>query len=114
MKEYCEKKKSFIMNQGVLLKKRWSLWYSSETWALTERMKGVLRASDRRMLRYIAGVRWQDGLSSEQVARRCGVEELEMKFGRGILSWLGHVMRAGEGVKMIQNSLEEGLLEDQR
>ena len=81
------------------------LLYGSETWALTERMKGVLRACDWRMLRYIAVVRWQDGLSSEQVARRCGVEELEMQFCRGILSWLGYVMRAGEDsrVKMIQN-----------
>ena len=83
--------KSLLMNQGIPLKARGGVYescirsvllYGSETWALTERMKGVLRACDRRMLRYIAGVRWQDGLSSEQVVR-CGVEELEMKFGRG-------------------------------
>ena len=72
--------KSLLMNQGIPQKTRGGVYescirsvllYGSETWALTERMKGVLRACDWRMLRYIAGMRWQDGLSSEQVAR-CG------------------------------------------
>ena len=69
------------------------LLYGSETWTLTERLNGVLRGCDRRMLRYLAGVRWQDGVSSEEVARRCGLEEVI----RGMrLRWFGHVVRAGE------------------
>jgi hypothetical protein len=34
------------------------------------------------MMRYMAGVRWPDRVSSEEVARRCGVEELDVELRR--------------------------------
>ena len=49
------------------------LLYVGETWALTKRLESVLVGFDRRMLRYMAGVTRRDRVSSEEVARRCGV-----------------------------------------
>ena len=40
---------------------RFALPYGAETWALTSRLMDVLGKCDRRVLRYMAGVRWQDG-----------------------------------------------------
>ena len=40
---------------------------------MTKKDEDILRKCDRRMLRYMARVKWQDGISSEEVARRCGL-----------------------------------------
>ncbi len=56
----------------------------------------VLRASDCRMQRFMAGIRWQDRVSREDVANRCGVENLEAVLRREKLQWFGHVKRGGE------------------
>ena len=76
---------------------RSALLYGAETWALMNSLTEVLRSCDRRMLRYMAGVRWQDGRSSSEVAGMCGVEDLSAKLRQRRLRWFGHVERAGEG-----------------
>lgn len=38
----------------------------------------VLRGSDHQMMRYTAGVRWQDEGTSEEVAMRCDIKEMEV------------------------------------
>ncbi len=76
---------------------RSALLYGAETWALTNRLMEVLRSCDRRMLRYVVGVRWQDGRSSGEVAEMCGVEDLSAKLRQRRLRWFGHVERAGGG-----------------
>ena len=73
------------------------LLYGAETWALTSRLMDVLRRCDRRMLRYMAGVRWQDWKSSSEVAEMCGVEDFSVNLKQRILRWFEHVKRA-EGV----------------
>ncbi len=70
--------------------------YGAETWALTRKLMEVLRAIDHRMLRYMAGIRWQDRVSSADVANRRGIEDLETVLRRERLRWVGHVKRAGE------------------
>ena len=60
--------------------------YAVETWALMERLEGLLASYDHRMLRYMSRVRWQGRITNEEVRRRCGVENLEhrlrkMRFG---------------------------------
>ena len=50
------------------------------------------------MLRYMAGVRWQDRKSSCKVAEMCGVEDLSVELRQRRLRWFGHVKRAGGGV----------------
>ncbi|MPC49071.1 putative methylmalonyl-CoA mutase, mitochondrial [Portunus trituberculatus] len=46
---------------------RSALLYRAETWALTYRLIDFLCSCDHRMLRYMAGVKWQDGRSSSEV-----------------------------------------------
>ena len=48
----------------------------TETWALTDRLIDVLQRCDCKMLRYMAGVKWQDGKSSIDVRDMCGVDDL--------------------------------------
>ena len=68
---------SLLVNRSIPLKTRGSvceacirsaMLYGAETWAMTGRMEDILRRYDRGMLRYMAGVRWQDRVPSEQVA----------------------------------------------
>ena len=56
----------------------------------------IWTSCDRRMLRYMAGVTWQDRLSSEEVASRCGVDQVEDMLRRRRLRWYGHVKRRPE------------------
>ncbi len=97
---------------------RSALLYGAETRALTNRLIEVLRSCDRRMLRYMAGVRWQDGRSSGEVTEMCGVEDLSAKLRhlsaklrQRRLRWFGHVERAGGGAL---NELRELRVEGRR
>ena len=59
---------------------------------MTKKDEDIMRKCDRRMLRYMAGIKWQDGVSSEEVARRCSLERAR----QGRLQWFGNVRREGE------------------
>ena len=78
---------SLFGNKGIPLKSRGKVYeacirsillYGAETWALTDRLMKVLRGCDRKMLRYMAGVRMMDPISSKIVAERCGLTELTL------------------------------------
>ena len=69
------------------------LMFGGETWALTENVKNILIRGDRRMLRYMAGVTWRDGLSSAEVATRCGLKKIDVLFYKARLRWFGHIKR---------------------
>ena len=56
-----------------------TLLNTAETWALTERQKGMLASCDHRKLKYMSRVRWQDKITNEEV-KRCGVENLEYRL----------------------------------
>ena len=45
--------------------------YRTETWALTDRLMDVLQRCHCTMLRYMAGVQWEDGKSSIEVRDMC-------------------------------------------
>lgn len=94
-----------LVNQGIPLRIRGRffdacirpvLLYASETWALTKKLLGALRACDSRMQRYMAKVSWQDHLTNREVAARCGIEILENKTRSQRLRWFGHVKRKEE------------------
>ena len=96
---------SLLKNRGIPLKDRCMVYetcvrpvmlYGSETWALTDRLTAVLTTCDRKMLRYMTGVRWDDGVTSREVAERCGLSELEDKLRRSRLRWFGHVVRSDD------------------
>ena len=44
----------------------------------------------------MTGVTWEDGLRSEEVAERCGVETLDVLLRRRRLPWFDHVKRRGQ------------------
>ena len=111
---------SLLVNHSIELRSRGSVYeacvrsallYGAETWALTDRLTKVLCSCDRRMLRYMAGVRWQDGRTSIEVAKACGVEDLVSVLTRRRLRWFGHVERAEGGVLQ---ELREMRVEGQR
>ena len=104
---------SLLINKSIPLKIRGSVYescirsvmlYGAETWAMTDRIEVILKRCDRRMLRYMAGVRWQDKISSREVAERCGVKEIQEKIRQRRLQWFGHVRREKEGgvVRMVE------------
>ena len=106
---------SLLTNRGIPLKSRAGVYeacirsvllYGSETWALSGRLLGVLRTCDRRMLRYMAGVGWQDGVTSGEVAERCGIKELELKLRQGRLRWFGHVRRSEDSTAHMVEEME--------
>ena len=70
--------------------------YECETWAMTQKDEDITRKCDRRMLRYMAGIKWQDVVSSEEVAKRCVLEDIQERVRKGRLQWFGHVRREGE------------------
>ena len=68
---------SFLTNKGIPLRHRGNLYDAcvravlvcgAESWAMTERVLGILTSCNRRMLRYMTAVSWQDRVSSGEVA----------------------------------------------
>ena len=43
---------------------------------MTKKDDDIMRKCDRKMLRYIAGVKWQDGVSSEEVVMRGDLRDI--------------------------------------
>jgi len=48
-------------------------------------------------MRYMARVRWQDRISSEEVAKRCSFKMIQDKLRQKRLQWFGHVRKETEG-----------------
>jgi len=78
---------SLITNRSIRLKIRGSVYescirsvtfYGAETWALTGKLEDILKSCDSRMLKYMARVRWQDRISSEEVAKRSGLKMIQI------------------------------------
>ena len=44
----------------------------------------------------MTGVKWQDGVSSKEVAKKCGLGDIQERTRQGRLQWFGHVRRAEE------------------
>ena len=95
-----------LCNKRIPLKSRSSIYdacvrsvmlYGSETWPLTQRLEKVIVSCDRRMLRYMAGVRLQDHIPSEVVAGRCGLRQISDVLRTKRLRWYGHVRRREDG-----------------
>ncbi len=77
---------SLLVNQNILLGRsaqvyrecvRSMLMYGVETWAMTKQLEAMLMRCDVRMPRYLMGIRWQNGISNEEVVKRSGLEGLE-------------------------------------
>ena len=91
-------KKTPLRVQGIVYESciRSVMLYGSETWVMTKKDKDIIRKCDRRMMRYMARVKWQDGVLSDEVAKRCGLGDILRRTRQGRLQWFGHVRREGE------------------
>ena len=95
-----------LCNQRIPLRSRSNIYhacirsvmlYGAETWPLTQRLERVIVSCDRRMLRYMSGVRLQERVASKEVARRCGLRQITDVLRTSRLRWYGHVRRREEG-----------------
>ena len=81
-------------------------FYGAETWALTQKIEGILKRCDNRMLRFMTGVRWKGHLTND-VAEMCGIAKLECRLRAQRLRWFGHVLRDEEdGIVKVVFELE--------
>ena len=77
---------------------------------MTKKDEVIIRKCDRKILRYMTGVKWQDGVSSEEVAKRCSLGDILKRTRQGRLQWLGHVRREGEewALRMVEKMQVQG------
>ena len=96
-----ERKSALLSNRNLPLRSRAIVYqacirsvllYAAETWALS----GVVRSCDRRMLRRLCGISLRDRISSDEVLRRCKLEDIELVLRKKRLVWFGHVKRRDE------------------
>jgi len=66
---------------------------------MTGKLEDISKSCDNGMLRYVAGERRQDRISSEEVANRCGLKMIKnnFKLRQRRLEWFGHVRSEPEG-----------------
>ena len=72
------------------------LLYGATAWALTRTEEKRLDAFEMRMLRSIAGVRWEDMVRNVDIRERLRQPPVSLKLRRARMKWFGHVERMGE------------------
>jgi len=76
------------------------LLYGCESWCLTEELLGRLRVFHAQCIRVMCRVTlkhtWEHHLSSQCLARRLGLDSIDILVTRRQLRWLGHVRRMGD------------------
>ena len=70
--------------------------YGSETWAIKSSHIMKLVRTERRMIRWMCGVKLCERVPSAELIQRIGVEEISVILRRHRLRWFGHVERKGE------------------
>ena len=93
---------SLLVNKSIPLKNRARIYcacvrpvmlYRAETWSTTKAIERKICSCDQRMLRYMAHVRWENRVTTEEVRRRCGVKDIIDVLKRNRLRWYDHVRR---------------------
>jgi len=84
-----------IKNRAIMYNTciRATLLYASETWPLTQNLENCIRSSDRRMIRMMTQTRLTDRVGSDELLRRCGLEDVLNVIKVRRLRWYGHVAR---------------------
>ena len=67
--------------------------HASECWAPTATDVARLQRSDRSMIRWICGVKWDDFVSSDSLLTKLGIHPLTDLLRCHRLRWYGHVQR---------------------
>jgi len=113
---------------GVLCGKRWSLKmkgiiystcvrpvmiYGGETWTLKKEDEALLLRAERRMIRWMCGVKLMDKKRSHDLMEQMGINPgIIESIKRSRLRWYGHVMRREDnvGIKKVLGFEVEGRL----
>ena len=70
--------------------------YNAELWTLTKQLEKEIDVFQRKLLRRIFNIRWQDMISNEDLYRRCKMEPWSKIIKKRRLSWYGHLIRLSE------------------
>ena len=86
------------------------LLYGATARALTQTEERRLDAFEMRMLRNIAGVRWEDMVRNVDIRERLRQPPVSLKLRRARMKWFGHVERMGEErqVKRVMRAQMQG------
>ena len=60
---------------------------------MTKKLEDQIRGCDRRMMRFMAGVRLRDRVPSAEILERCGLQDILKVLQVRRLRWFGHVKR---------------------
>ena len=72
---------------------RATMIYGSETWPVRMEDEMKIERNDRRMIRWICGVKLADKVKSDELRRRLRIEDIKSVLRRRRLRWFGHVQR---------------------
>ena len=64
---------------------------------MKKRIENIMKQCDRRMLRYMTGVSWADRIPSVDVAKICGLTDIQGKMRQRRLQWFGQVRKEKDG-----------------
>ena len=72
---------------------RSTMVYGSETWPMKEEQEQKLERVEMQMVRWMCGVKLADGIKSEELRKKLGIEAVRVVLKKGRLRWWGHVER---------------------
>ena len=64
----------------------------SETWPVRKENEVALQKAEMRMVRWMCGVKLQDGVPSKELRRRLGLDDIISVLQQNRLQWYGHVL----------------------
>ena len=68
----------------------------NKVWTLTKQLEKEIDVFQRKLLRRIFNISWQDMSSNEELYRRCKMEPWNKIIKKRRLSWYGHLIRLSE------------------
>ena len=68
--------------------------YAAETWVMKADTLNRIRSYDRAMIRWICNVKAKDGVSSDSLLTKLGIQDLDVVLHTSRMRWLGHVERS--------------------
>jgi len=70
--------------------------HGSETWPIRKENEVALQRAEMRMVRWMCGMKLQDGITSKGLRERLGLDHIISVLQRNRLQWYGHVLRKKE------------------
>jgi len=67
--------------------------HGSETWPIRRENEVSLQRAEMRMVRWMCGVKLQDGVPSKGLCERVGLDDIILVLQQNRLRWYGHVLQ---------------------